>query len=156
MDHVVYLDNKSQELAKLLVGSKQMIARGSMGRKMPYGRVFSGDTLYFIICGSGQVVARGSVRSVIQTAQLDSDAAQQFLLNYQRKLLLTPVQFERWANKAYLVLVEVDNVNMVPAFTLDRTGFNPMDDWLSVGEIESVMADRVMTEQVLMDDVMVG
>ncbi|MEN6409451.1 MAG: hypothetical protein ABFD44_07055 [Anaerolineaceae bacterium] len=156
MDHVVYLDNKSQELAKLLVGSKTMIVRGSMGKKAPYGRVFAQDTLYFITCGSGQVVARGSVRSVLQTPQLCPEETQQILLDHQRQLMLSPVQFQRWANKAYLVLVEVEDVNMVSPFALDRTGFNPLDDWLMVGEIESATAERVMNESLWMDEALVG
>jgi hypothetical protein len=60
MDHVVYLDSKAKEFAGLLDSSKKMIIRGATGRKIPYERVNSGDTLYFIendasglICGRG-------------------------------------------------------------------------------------------------------
>ena len=48
MDHVVYLDAKAKEVENLLSGDKTMIIRGAAGRKMPYGRVSSGDVLYFI------------------------------------------------------------------------------------------------------------
>lgn len=45
MNHVVYLDAKAKELEKLLDGSKIMIIRGAIGRKMSYGRVNKGDIL---------------------------------------------------------------------------------------------------------------
>ena len=48
MEHVVYVDSKAKELKKILDGSKTMIIRGAAGRKLPYGRVFKGDVLYFI------------------------------------------------------------------------------------------------------------
>jgi len=48
MDHVVYLDAQAKELENLLSGSKTMIIRGATGRKLPHGRVDSGDMLYFI------------------------------------------------------------------------------------------------------------
>jgi hypothetical protein len=43
MDHVVYLDAKSNEFEKLLDGSKSMIIRGVICRKLPHGRVNKGD-----------------------------------------------------------------------------------------------------------------
>ncbi|HEX3031499.1 MAG TPA: hypothetical protein VHS59_04560 [Bacillota bacterium] len=48
MDHVVYVDAKAKEMDRLLDGSKTMIIRGAAGRKLPYGMVKPGDTLYFI------------------------------------------------------------------------------------------------------------
>ena len=48
MDHVVYVDAKAKELAEILNRNKTMIIRGAAGRKMPYGRVCQGDTLYLI------------------------------------------------------------------------------------------------------------
>jgi len=36
MDHIVYLDTKSNELEKLIDSEKSMIIRGWTGRKMPY------------------------------------------------------------------------------------------------------------------------
>jgi len=43
MDHIVYLDYKAKELSNLTLGKKTMIARGAMGRKVPYQKVFKKD-----------------------------------------------------------------------------------------------------------------
>ena len=48
MDHVVYLDHKAKELHNLIMGRKNMIVRGAMGRKVPYKRAKIGDCLYFV------------------------------------------------------------------------------------------------------------
>ena len=48
MDHVVFVDPKAEELEKLIAGTKTAILRGATGRKMPYGRVNPGDSLYLM------------------------------------------------------------------------------------------------------------
>ncbi len=48
MDHIVYLDYKAKELENIINGQKNMIIRGAMGRKLPYGRVNESDILFFI------------------------------------------------------------------------------------------------------------
>jgi len=62
MDHVVYLDAKSNELENLLSGKKSIIIRGATGRKVPYGKVNVGDILYFINNNAeGEIKAKGVV-----------------------------------------------------------------------------------------------
>lgn len=41
MDHIVYLNRKAKELENLKSGTKTMIIRGAMGRKLPYGILFN-------------------------------------------------------------------------------------------------------------------
>ena len=47
MNHVVFLDAKADELSRILIGKKTMLVRDAAGRKLPYGRVNSGDLLFF-------------------------------------------------------------------------------------------------------------
>ncbi len=71
MDNIVYLDYKAKELDNLISGKKTMIIRGATGRKLPYGRVFKGDMLYFIENkGDGLVKARAKVKDVLNSEQL--------------------------------------------------------------------------------------
>ena len=46
MDHIVYLDKKSNELEQIILGKQDIILRGATGRKLPYGRVTVDDDLY--------------------------------------------------------------------------------------------------------------
>lgn len=139
MDHIVYTDKKADELQKLLAGGKTMIVRGAAGRKLPYGRVQPQDRLFFIQNdGNGLVTACGIVNSVLNSEALNEVRSRALLNVHRTKLSLTAEQFQRWERKRYLVLIQVREVRLIGPFHIDRTAYGNMDDWLPVGEIESV------------------
>lgn len=139
MDHVVYLDAKSSELQKLLNGSKSMIIRGATGRKMPHGRVSPGDILYFINNnGEGVVRARAQVASVINSDMMSPEESVAMVKEHHSKLCLSESQFKKWAGKRYLVLIEVNKTEELKPFAVDKSEYGNMDDWLPVGDIDTV------------------
>jgi hypothetical protein len=139
MDHVVYVDAKAKELDRLLSGEKTMILRGAAGRKMPYGRVQVDDVLYLIKNNAeGVVKACGTVTTVLNSEKMDRETSVALVDAHQEALQLTPAQVKRWAGKRYLVLIGVEGVAPVDAFPIDRSAYGNMDDWLPVGEINTV------------------
>ncbi|NNJ32855.1 hypothetical protein [Lacrimispora defluvii] len=139
MDHVVYLDAKEKELEKLLSGEKSMIIRGAAGRKLPHGRVYAGDVLWFIEnSGDGLVRACATVKGVFNSEKLTEQESQKLIAEHQKNLCLTPNQMKRWGGKRYLVLMEIEKLYEVAPFSIDRSEYGNMDDWLPVGDIESV------------------
>lgn len=139
MDHVVYLEAKARELENLLNGKKTMIIRGATGRKLPYGRVNADDVLYLINNdGEGLIRAKTIVRSVLNSNKMTQDESIKLVRKNQDKLQLTDKQFKRWAGKRYIVLIEVKKVEKVSPFTIDRSNFGNMDDWLLMGNISDV------------------
>lgn len=139
MDHVVYLDANAKELELLLAGEKTMIIRGATGRKLPYGRVYPNDVLYFINNNAeGLVRACAKVKSVLNSDKLTAEESTRLVDQYQDRLKLTKKQVDRWAGKRYLVLIEVSDVANVEQFRIDKSDYGNMDDWLPVGQIESV------------------
>jgi hypothetical protein len=139
MDHVVYLDAKANEMENLMSGEKTMIIRGAAGRKMPYGRVNPGDILYFINNNAeGVVKAKGTVRNVTNSDKMTNEESVALVEGNQGKLQLTETQFKRWAGKRYVVLIEVDEVEAVTPFPINKSDYGNMDDWLPVENIESV------------------
>jgi hypothetical protein len=139
MDHVVYLDAKANELGKLVAGQKSMIVRGAAGRKLPYGRVNPADRLFFIQNnGDGLVRASAVVSGVINSDKLTEEQSRNLLEVHQTKLCLTSDQIKRWAGKRFLVLIEIEKVCTLEPFTIDRSEYGNMDDWLPVGDIERV------------------
>ncbi len=139
MEHVVYVDAKAKELENLLAGTKTMILRGAAGRKMPYGRVRMGDMLFFINNNTeGVVRAQGMVKSIINSEPLSRVESEKLIECYQHKLQLTEAQLKRWVGKRFLVLIEVENVQPLEAFKIDKSQYGNMDDWLPVGEINQV------------------
>jgi len=139
MDHVVYVDTTSKELEKLFDGSKSMIIRGAAGRKLPYGRVNVNDVLYFIRNnGEGQVKAKAVVKKVINSEKMDTGSSVKFVEDNQSKLQLDEKQFNKWASKRYLVLIEISDIENINPFEIDRSNYGNMDDWLPVENIKSV------------------
>jgi hypothetical protein len=139
MDHVVYLDAKAKELQKLLHEGKSMIIRGATGRKMPYGRVKTGDRLFFIENdGSGLVKAEALVASVFNSEKMTKDDSVTLVERNMEQLQLSQKQLKRWAGKRYLVLIEIEKVKESAPFPIDRSDYGNMDDWLPVGSIDIV------------------
>jgi hypothetical protein len=139
VDHVVYLDAKAEEMERLLEGSKRMVIRGAAGRKMPYGRVKEGDTLFFINNNAeGVVKAFGVVKTVFNSEKMTKEESVDLVNTNQDKLQLTDRQVKRWAGKRYIVLIEVMDVQSITPFKIDKSNYGNMDDWLPVEDITKV------------------
>ncbi len=139
MDHVVYLDAKAEELESLLSGQKTMVIRGATGRKLPYGRVRTGDVLFFINNNAeGVIRAYARVKSVINSEPLCLNESEKLINSCQNRLRLTDAQMKRWTGKRYLVLVEVENIQPLDPFPIDKSDYGNMDNWLPVGDINRV------------------
>jgi hypothetical protein len=148
MDHIVYVDAKEEEMQRLLDGSTRMLVRGATGRKLPHGRVHPGDRLYFIQNnGSGQVEARTDVTMVFNSDKMSEEESRETVHGNQDQLQLTPRQFNRWAGKRYLVLIGLGDVVPVQPFTIDRSAYGNMDDWLPVEDVERIRVWKAVPER---------
>ncbi len=138
MEHLVYCDAKAKVLEKILNGSKTMIIRGAAGRKLPYGRVVNGETLYFIENNDdGLIKAQATVKGVFNSEKMTDDESKKVVSEYQDKLNLTDAQIKRWAGKRYLCLIEIDNVKKIKPLTIVRQ--DNMDDWITVESISTIL-----------------
>lgn len=138
-DHIVYLDFKSDEFSLIAQCKKTMIIRGATGRKLPYGIVNKDDTLFFINNnGEGKIIGKSTVESVYNSEKMDKQTSEQLVKTNQEKLQLTQKQFDKWAGKRYIVLIEIKNFKKLEPFKIDKSNFGNMDDWLPVGDIRSV------------------
>ena len=140
MNHVVYLDATANEMEKLLTGQKTMVIRGATGRKIPYGQVNNKDILYFINNNAeGVIKVKAEVASVMNSEKMDKDSSIKLIKKYKDKLQLSEKQFQRWAGKRYIVLIEATNIEEITPFQFNRDDFkNRMDDWLVFERIEDI------------------
>ena len=139
MDHVVYLDRKANELENLLASSKTMIIRGAAGRKMPYERVNVGDVLYLLENdGTGMIKAKVEVNYVLNSEKMNPDQSIALVNEHQDQLQLTAAQIKRWAGKRYLVLIGLSKLESLEPFSIDKSEYGNMDDWLPVGDIQTL------------------
>ena len=135
MVHLVYCDDKSKELAKILDGSKTMIIRGAAGRKIPHSRVFKDEILYFMEKGSKKITAKATVSDVQNHVKLTDDEITKIIEDNNNKLQLTEKQRERWHKKC-LCLVEFYEAEEITPLDFEHQG--NMDDWLIIDKIEDV------------------
>ncbi len=126
-------------MERLLAGEKSMLIRGAAGRKLPHGRVFENDTLYFINNDAeGLIKASGVVSAVINSEKMTPEESVALVDQHADKLRLSSQQYQRWAGKRYLVFIEVTSVTEVEPFPIDKSNYDNMEDWLPVIDINSV------------------
>jgi hypothetical protein len=137
-EHLVYLDHKAKELDKLLAGTKKAIIRGAAGKKSPLGgRVNVGDELYFVQTGGNMLVThRAVVKNVHETDKMTEEESKRFVEDNQYRLDLAKHQYERWAGKKYLCVIEVEHVEPIMPFEYDRQ--SNMDDWVITSDINTL------------------
>ncbi|MGN1182248.1 MAG: hypothetical protein ACI4SR_04505 [Faecalibacillus sp.] len=136
MVHLVYCDNQSKELTKILDGRKTMIIRGAAGRKIPHSRVFKEDVLYFMEKGTKKITAKAIVSDVQNFVKLSDEEITKTIEDHNNQLQLTDKQKERWHKKC-LCLVEFTHVESIEPLDFDHQG--NMDDWLIIEKIEDVV-----------------
>ena len=141
MDHIVYVDAKAKEMEALLEEKKTMIVRGAAGRKVPYGKVNSGDILYFIRNNAeGLILGKAVVSNVLNSEKLTTEESKDILASHQNELQLTDQQIKRWGGKRYLVLVSINPAQSIEPMAFDRNRYsNSMDDWLIIENIDEAL-----------------
>lgn len=136
MEHLVYCDDKSKEINKIVDGSKTMIIRGAAGRKIPHSRVFPGENLYFMQKGTKKITAKAVVTNVLNYVKLSDEEINEIIECNNNKLLLTPLQKDRWHKKC-LCLIEFTDAKEITPMDFDYQ--NNMDDWLILNSINDVV-----------------
>ncbi len=139
MNHLVYLDYKDKELENLTNGRKTMIIRGAMGKKLPYGRVKTGERLYFINNnGEGRVKAKGLVKEVMESEKLTKEESMALVEQHLQALQIGDGLKERFSGKRFIVLIEVGDVETIEEFGFNRSKFGNMDDWIVFDNLEEI------------------
>ncbi|HSL45338.1 MAG TPA: hypothetical protein VK897_18025 [Anaerolineales bacterium] len=129
MDHLVYTDEKAEELKGLLAGKKTMIVRGATRLPLAHDRVQPEDRLFFVH-GDGLVTACSAVSLVHCSEELKGSQARRLLQANQAKLDLTLEQLQRWCGKRYLLLIELRDVRLIEPFHTGWLPYGNMEDGL--------------------------
>lgn len=69
---------------------------------------------------------------------MNNDESTNLVKTQQQKLLLSDKQFEKWAGKRYLVLIEIEEFCELDGFPINKSNYGNMDDWLPVENIDNV------------------
>lgn len=140
MDHVVYVIRSSEELEGLLDGERSEILRGSLAKRLPYGRVADGDRLFFAT-GNGRSIVRAAaeVSGVCDSEKLAGEACQSLIAGHMSRLKLSDDEVEKWSGKKYLTLIGVTGASPVVPFTIDAHGSGENDDWIVLENIDEII-----------------
>ncbi len=136
MDHLVYLES-AKELHALLSGEKTMIARASMGKKRPYGKVESGDTLFFLTGFNPKVKAMAMVKKG-NSAEIEEPLTSSIRKHYGK--ILSPAPQGEMFSKRYVVLVELEKAHPIVPFSVSDNVHGSPGDWLVVENIDEAIS----------------
>jgi hypothetical protein len=140
MDHVVYVSRATKELDRLMTGDRTMLVRGSLGKKMPYGRVSEGDRLFFATGNGRNVVkAKAEVSSVFDSPKLADIEPECLLADHAERLQLSDVEMGKWSGKRFLTLIGLADFSPIVPFTIAARGSGEDDDWIVLENIDEVI-----------------
>ncbi len=84
------------------------------------------------------IQAYATVADVFNSEQLSKEESLKLVEKYQEQLHLNSGMLKRFGGKRYLVLITLKDFTDAEHFKINRSAFGNMDDWLPVGNIESV------------------
>ncbi len=134
MDHIVYL-NSAAELQQLLSGEKNVLARASMGRKRPYGRVTEGDTLFFASSrhkAKAMAEVKGALSVEVEKVSADIRSS------YGR--MLSPEPQGTLLKKRYVTIVELGNARPIVPFSISEQARGGPGEWLVLDDIDEAIS----------------
>ncbi len=141
MDHVIYVSRSLKEHDRLIGGDRTMLVRGSFAKKAPYGKVRTGDRLFFATGNSSRNVVKAAAAAgdVIDSPKLTGIEPECLLAEHAGELQLSDVEMAKWSVKKFLTLVELKDLSPIVPFTISARGNGEADDWIVLGNIDEVI-----------------
>jgi hypothetical protein len=139
MNHLVLLDAGTGELESILRGVKTMLVREPDPSRPTAGPVTPGDSLYFLRdTDDGAVRVRATVtRVMLQTNSNDEDLSHT-LKEMQPRLQLTEGQYNHWATRQQVLLVEFENARKTNVIRVAPNRIPDPSGWIAFGELREI------------------
>ncbi|GMR18916.1 MAG: hypothetical protein BMS9Abin34_038 [Patescibacteria group bacterium] len=126
---------------KILSGQKEIESRWYKVKHPPWGRIKSGEVVYFKDSG-GPVAVKTEVDKVVQFSDLTPKKVKEILYKYGQAAGLgidrIPEFFKMFKDKRYCILIFLRNPKKVKPFEIDKSGFGAMSAWISVGDVDKI------------------
>ena len=132
MNYLVFLDPHTGELEKILSGTKTMLLKEFDPSQLSEQPVSPGDSLYFLRHKDefDLRVAATVVRVLFITNKLDKDLSHT-LKELQPRLQLTEEQYNTWASKAQLMLVEFECAHKIDVIHVEANKITDRSGWIA-------------------------
>jgi ASC-1-like (ASCH) protein len=142
MDHLAIMRKSWGLLPKILAGEKTIESRWYKNRPAPWGKIKTGDRIYFKNSGEGVTVSV-SVRKVVQFENLNQERVMNILEKYGRVDGIEDKEIEKYfnlfKNKRHCILIFLGKPQKFEPFEISKTGFGIMAAWISVENIADII-----------------
>lgn len=138
MNHLVYLDARAGELEKILSGVKTMLVKEFDPAQTTALSVNPGDSLYFLRDQDDCAVrVKATVVRILFITQQEEDLAHT-LKEMQPRLQLTEAQFNFWAGKDDMQLVEFESAHKISVIQVASRKTTGSVDWIAFEAISQI------------------
>ena len=141
MEHLAIMRKSWNLTRKILSGQKKIESRWYKVKYPPWGKIESGDAIYFKDSGN-PVTVKAEVEKVIQFSNLAPKKVKEILVKYgtddgiEKKDI--PKFFEMFKDKNYCMLIFLKNPKEIEPFEIDKSGFSAMSSWIIVSNIDQI------------------
>jgi len=141
MEHIAIMKKSWGLTKKILLGEKKIESRWYMTKCAPWGKIKSGETIYFKDSGE-PVTIKAEVEKVLQFPDLNEVKVREILEQYGGADGLgvkdIPKFLELFKHKKYCLLVFLKNPEKIQPFDIDKKGFGNMAAWITVEDIGKI------------------
>ena len=141
MDHIAIMQKSWGFTEKIATGQKVIESRWYNIKYAPWGRISSGDSIYFKNTDE-PITIQAEVEKVLNFSNLTPEKVQTIFEHYSKELGLDESDilrfFEMFKHKRYCILIYLKDAHHIQPFEINKQGFGTMSSWLSVESIAKI------------------
>lgn len=150
MEHIAIMRNSWGLLDKIISGNKTIESRWYKTKYPPWGRIKSGDTLYFKDSGK-PVNVISTVDNALFFSNLGPKKVREILNKYGQMDGLgiedIPTYFQMFKQKKYCILIFFSNVETITPFHIDKSGYGTMSSWITIRDVNMIKKPLTKMQQ---------
>ena len=143
MDHIAIMHKSWGLTEKIVTGQKTIESRWYNVKYAPWGRISSGDTIYFKNAGE-PITIKAEVEKVRYFTDLTPVRVRIILDEYGKGIGIEeadiPTFFEKFKHKRYCILIYLKHAQHIPSFEINKQCFGVMSSWICVEHISKIQA----------------
>jgi len=138
MEHIAIMKKSWGLLPKILSGEKTIESRWYKNKAAPWGRIATGDMVYFKNSGE-PITVQSRVKRVMSYEKLTPDKIKVIYERYGKKIGISDYKlFKEIRKKKYCLLIFLEKPEKVKPFEISKKGFGAMAAWLCVKDINKI------------------
>lgn len=145
MDHVAFMKKDWGLVPKILNGQKTIESRWYQTKRLPWGKIGAGDSVYFKNSGE-PIIVKATVDRIIQFQDLTPSKVKAILLEYGDSDGIgepeIPIFFERFKTKKYCILIFLKKPQKIAPFEINKKGFGSQTAWITIKNINQIKICR--------------